>query len=161
MNFAERYRAMSETELMDLARGYEELIEDAQAALRAEFAKRGLEPPLIEEEEEPVMDDAGAELVEIGQYRGLPEALVVRAVLEEAGIRCFLRDEEHRVNPDGGWSNLHSAECATAGCREGRSGGTRSALPAGAATVRDRFRRGVCATGVSEVGLYGRDGKRP
>ena len=84
---------MSETELMALAREYDDLVDEAQAALRGEFARRGLEPPLIEEEEPAVMDDAGAELVTIGQYRNLPEALVVRAVLEGAGIRCFLRDE--------------------------------------------------------------------
>ena len=53
-NFAERYRAMSETELMNLARAYDDLVDAAQAALRAEFARRGLEPPLVEEEEGPL-----------------------------------------------------------------------------------------------------------
>src|SRR5580700_9060704 len=90
-NFAQRYRAMSEIELMDLARGYDDLVDEAQAALRAEFARRGLEPPLIEEEEPQAEDDG--ELVTVARYRDMPEAVVARTVLEEAGIECLLRDE--------------------------------------------------------------------
>lgn len=102
MNFAERYRVMSETELMDLARGYDDLVDGAQAALRAEFARRGLEPPVIEEEQ-PIADDE-ARPVTVGQYRDLPEGLVARAVLEEAGIQCFLTDE-NTVSINWGLSN--------------------------------------------------------
>lgn len=102
-SFAERYSAMSETELMDLARGYDDLVDEAQTALRAEFARRGLEPPLIEEEE-PVVEDDESEPVTVGQYADLPEALVSRAVLEEAGIRSFLSDE-NTVSVGWGFSN--------------------------------------------------------
>lgn len=102
-NFAERYRAMSETELMNLAREYDDLVEPAQTALRAEFAQRGLEPPLIEKEDEPTGDDPG--LVTVARYRDMPEAFVARAVLEEAGIQCLLRDE-NTVRMDWFWSNL-------------------------------------------------------
>ena len=91
MNFAERYAAMSETELMNLARGYDDLVDEAQAALRSEFAKRGLEPPIIEEEE-PLPTDDGEGLVIVAEYRDLTEGLVARAVLEQEGIRCFLSD---------------------------------------------------------------------
>jgi len=84
---------MSETELMDLARGYNDLVDEAQAALRAEFAKRGLEPPLIEETVDPVADEDDPDLVTVGRYRDSPEAFVARAVLQDAGIECFLRDE--------------------------------------------------------------------
>ncbi len=94
---------MSETELMDLARKYDDLVEAAQAALRAEFAKRGLEPPLIEEVEEAPADAEPAP-VTVEQYRDLPEALVARAVLEEAGIRSFLSDE-NTVGMNWGLSN--------------------------------------------------------
>lgn len=90
-NFAERYRAMSETELMDLARKYDDLVDEAQAALRAEFARRGLEPPLIEEEEVPPADGA-AGLVTVAEYQDLTEGIVARAVLEQVGIQCFLSD---------------------------------------------------------------------
>ena len=34
---------------MEMARSYDGLVEIAQVALRAEFAQRGLEPPLVEE----------------------------------------------------------------------------------------------------------------
>jgi hypothetical protein len=104
MNFAERYRPMSETELMNLAREYDGLVDEAQAALRAEFARRGLEPPLIEEDEAPIAgDDPG--LVTVARYRDMPEAIVARAVLEEAGIECLLRDE-NTVRTDWLLSNL-------------------------------------------------------
>lgn len=92
-NFAERYRVMSETELMGLARKYDDLTEAAQTALRAEFARRGLEPPLIEEEEDPIGEEDEPGLVTVGRYRDMAEAFVARAVLEQAGIECFLRDE--------------------------------------------------------------------
>jgi hypothetical protein len=95
---------MSETELMNLARKYDDLTDDAQAALRAEFATRGLEPPLIEEEEPPVADDDTG-LVTVGRYRDMPEAIVARAVLEGAGIKCLLRDE-NTVRTDWLLSNL-------------------------------------------------------
>jgi hypothetical protein len=104
-NFAERYRAMSEPELMDLAREYDDLVDEAQTALRAEFAKRGLEPPLVEEAGLPIPDDPEAKLVTVARYRDLPEAVVARAVLEEAGIECLLRDE-NTVRMDWLWSNL-------------------------------------------------------
>lgn len=50
--FAGRYAAMSEAELMELARSYDTLVEPAQEALRAEFSRRGLEPPVIDEPEQ-------------------------------------------------------------------------------------------------------------
>jgi predicted RNA-binding Zn-ribbon protein involved in translation (DUF1610 family) len=92
-NFAEKYKAMSETELMGLAHKYDDLMDVAQAALRAEFARRGLEPPLIEEEDHSIAEEDDPDLVTVGQYRDLAEAFVARAALEEAGIDCFLRDE--------------------------------------------------------------------
>ena len=94
---------MSETELMNLAREYDDLVDEAQTALRAEFATRGLEPPLIEEEEPIADEDTG--LVTVARYRDMPEAVVARAVLEEAGIECLLRDE-NTVRTDWLLSNL-------------------------------------------------------
>lgn len=92
-NFAAKYKAMSETELMGLAHKYDDLTDAAQAALRAEFARRGLEPPLIEEEDDSPEYEDEPGLVTIGQYRDMAEAFVARAVLDQAGIECFLRDE--------------------------------------------------------------------
>lgn len=92
-SFAAKYKAMSEMELMDLARKYDDLVDAAQAALRAEFAQRGLEPPLIEEEDDSIVDEDDPDLATVGQYRDMAEAFVARAVLDQAGIECFLRDE--------------------------------------------------------------------
>ena len=96
---------MSETELMHLARAYDDLTDAAQMALRGEFDRRGLEPPLIEEEDAPTTNAAEPDMVTVGQYRDMPEAFVARATLEEAGIECFLRDE-NIVRMDWLWSNL-------------------------------------------------------
>jgi hypothetical protein len=104
-HFAERYGKMSEAELMNLAREYDELVDDAQAALRTEFARRGLEPPLIEDEDPPQETSDAGSLVTVGRYRDMAEAFVARAVLEQAGIDCLLRDE-NTVRMDWLWSNL-------------------------------------------------------
>jgi hypothetical protein len=90
--FADLYHPMSESELQNLLSDWHSLIPEARLALAAEFAIRGLEfiePP-------PPVDDASAEfrdLTTIRRYRDLSEALVARAVIESAGIFCFLKDE--------------------------------------------------------------------
>src|ERR1700743_1357680 len=100
---AERYRQMSESELMDVARKYEELTEPAKAILRDEFTRRSLQPPLIEDEGEDVLESR--KLVTVRKYRDLPEAFVARSVLESAGIECFLQDE-NTVRAAWLWSDL-------------------------------------------------------
>jgi hypothetical protein len=101
---SERYRKMSEPELMDVARKYEQLTVPAQNLLREEFSRRSLLPPLLDE-------DPGfgtiehRNLVTIRTYRDLPEAFIARSVLESAGIECFLQDE-NTVRADWLWSNL-------------------------------------------------------
>ena len=84
-----RYGEMSEAELLAVAREYDELGEVAQGALRAEFARRGMEAPLVEDLGEPV----DGKLVTVERYRDLSEAIVARSMLEAAGIRVFLFDE--------------------------------------------------------------------
>lgn len=88
-NLPASYAAMGELELMGLARSYDELSDAAQGALRTEFARRGLEPPLIEED--GVLEQR--DLVTIRRYRDLSEAIVARSLLESAEIPVFLRDE--------------------------------------------------------------------
>jgi predicted RNA-binding Zn-ribbon protein involved in translation (DUF1610 family) len=100
-DLAAQYAQMSETELMELARSYDGLLEIAQAALRAEFAQRGLEPPLVEEPEEPEL----RRLVTVRRYRDLAEAYVARSLLESAGIPAWLADE-NLVRMDWFFSNL-------------------------------------------------------
>lgn len=90
--FADLYRPMSESELHNLLSDWHSLIPEARSALAAEFASRGLE--FIEPS--PNLADTQPEfrnLVTIHRYRDLSEALVARAVVESAGIFCFLKDE--------------------------------------------------------------------
>jgi hypothetical protein len=88
-DLAAQYAQMSETELMELAQSYDDLLEIAQAALRAEFARRGLEPPLVEEREELEL----RRLVTVRHYRDLAEAFVGRSLLESSGIPAWIADE--------------------------------------------------------------------
>jgi hypothetical protein len=88
-HLAAAYARMWETELLELAQDYASLTETAQVILRAEFARRNLEPPVLEEKEEAEQ----RELVVIHRYRDLSEAIVARTMLESAGIYVFLRDE--------------------------------------------------------------------
>ena len=100
-DLAARYAGMSETELMELARSYDGLLETAQVALRAEFARRGLEPPLVEAPEEWQF----RRLVTVRRYRDLAEAYVGRSLLESAGIPAWIADE-NLVRMDWFYSNL-------------------------------------------------------
>lgn len=83
------YARMWEAELVELAQDYASLTDTAQVILRAEFARRNLQPPILEEKDEA----SQRELVIIRRYRDLSEAIVARTMLESAGIYVFLRDE--------------------------------------------------------------------
>ncbi len=90
--FADLYRPMSEQELQNLLADWHSLMPDARTALAAEFAARNIEFT----EPAPPSEDAAPEfrdLVTIRRYRDLSEAIVARAVIESAGIFCFLKDE--------------------------------------------------------------------
>jgi hypothetical protein len=89
--FADLYRPMSELELQDLLADWHSLIPEARSALAAEFDSRNLKFDLP-----PTPVDGSSEfreLVTLRRYRDLSEALVARAVVESAGIYCFLKDE--------------------------------------------------------------------
>lgn len=90
-NFLEEYTRMNEGELLHLAASYDSLVEPAQEALRAEFARRKMEPPMQEDKGWDEVTSQG--LVTVRRYRDLSEAIVGRATLESAGIFCFLQDE--------------------------------------------------------------------
>ena len=100
-DLAAQYAQMSETELLELARSYDGLLEIAQEALRAEFARRGLDPPLVEEPDEPEF----RRLVRVQRYRDLTEAFVGRSLLESAGIPAWIADE-HLVRMNWFLSNM-------------------------------------------------------
>lgn len=100
-DLAAQYAQMSELELMELARSYDGLVDNAQAALRAEFARRGLETPLVEKPEEPEF----RRLVTVRRYRDLTEAFLGRSLLESAGIAAWIADE-NLVRMNWFYSNL-------------------------------------------------------
>jgi Putative prokaryotic signal transducing protein len=99
---AKTYQSASDNELLDLALTYDSLTEVAQNALRAEFARRGLEPPVIPD---PAPEAELLSVVTVQQYRDLTEAQLAMGVLESAGIPCYLRDE-NTVRMDWFYSNL-------------------------------------------------------
>jgi len=101
-DIAAGYRKMFDGELLKLAQSYDQLTDAGQTALRAEFARRSLEPPILEEAEDPT---ELRDLITVARYRDLSEAIVVRTVLESAGIYVFLRDE-NLVRLDWQVSNL-------------------------------------------------------
>jgi hypothetical protein len=90
-DFAERYAALDEAGLLSVAHDYDSLTEPAQASLRAEFARRGMQAPLVDE----TADDQpqSRKLVTLRRYRDLSEAIVARGMLESAGITVYLQDE--------------------------------------------------------------------
>jgi Putative prokaryotic signal transducing protein len=89
--FADLYRPMSEVELQDLLADWHSLVPEARSALAAEFATRHLE--FIEPAPPVDTPPEYRDLITIRRYRDLSEALVARAVVESAGIFCFLKDE--------------------------------------------------------------------
>ena len=89
-DLATSYAKMGEVELMELAQAYDSLTDSAQRTLQAEFARRKLEPPIIEDAED---EEEPRNLVTVRRYRDLSEAIVARSLLESAGIYVFLRDE--------------------------------------------------------------------
>jgi hypothetical protein len=89
-DIAAGYRKMFDGELLKPAQSYDQLTDAAQTALRAEFARRNLEPPILEEAADPT---ELRDLITLARYRDLSEAIVVRTMLESAGIYVFLRDE--------------------------------------------------------------------
>ncbi len=85
------YAAMSDGELLQLARSPESLTDAAWDALEDELDHRRLEVPV--EHHEPVEQIDLRTLVPIRRFRDLPEALLAKGCIESAGIECYLRDD--------------------------------------------------------------------
>jgi hypothetical protein len=88
-----RYADYTQSQLLSLARTYQDLTDAAQAELREEFAGRGLEAPLLEDVEKQEDYTRLRKLVTLRQYRDLSEAIVARSMLEANGIAAYLQDE--------------------------------------------------------------------
>lgn len=89
-NFTANYAGMGEPELMQIARSYDSLTDAAKGAIRAEFARRNLDPPEVEENDGP---SEQRRLVTVGRYRDLSEADIARSVLESTRMRTYLWNE--------------------------------------------------------------------
>jgi DNA-directed RNA polymerase subunit M/transcription elongation factor TFIIS len=107
LRLTERYREMSDSELLSLARKTSELTEVAQQTLAQELSQRGLklepeEPPPPAQPEPPVdspdVDSpsyaAERELVELCTVWSLPDALQLQGLLDRAGIPFFMGSEK-------------------------------------------------------------------
>jgi hypothetical protein len=96
------YGSKSDAELAELARDQRNLTEDALRVLESEFLHRGLQ--FERQNLSPVADTEDVKLVALRRFRDLPGALVAKGLLDSAGIKCFLSDE-NTVRLDWLWSN--------------------------------------------------------
>src|SRR5574340_437597 len=85
---AQRYAGMSDEELRELAGDAQSLTHDAQAALRAELSRRGLEIPVADMR----LARPPSGPVVLRRYLWLHEALVAQSLLDSAGIDGVLGD---------------------------------------------------------------------
>jgi len=99
---ASLYASKSDTELSELAQDQRSLSEDALRVLEAEFLRRGLQ--FESQNLAPIADEEDVKLVTLCRFRDLPGALVAKGLLDSAGIKCFLSDE-NTVRMDWLWSN--------------------------------------------------------
>lgn len=90
IDFSAEYSRMNEQELMAVARNYDDLTEAARQAIRTEFAKRRLEPPILDD---PEPQPEWSELATVETFRDLTEAMVAQSVLRSAGIAAYLFDD--------------------------------------------------------------------
>jgi len=88
---AKLYGAMSEGELRKVADDAAELTDVARQALAEVIAGRGLDIRLADYV--PINEVELQELVTVGNFRDLPEALLAKGALEAAGIECHLADD--------------------------------------------------------------------
>jgi Putative prokaryotic signal transducing protein len=96
------YASKSDAELAELALDQKNLTEDALSVLESEFLRRDL--PFKRQNLAPIADAEDVKLVALHRFRDLPGALVAKGLLDSAGIKCFLSDE-NTVRMDWLWSN--------------------------------------------------------
>jgi len=103
LNLSERYRQMTDDELIVLAQQPSELTDAAQQLLAAEISQRKLTVPPVEPEQQPIPKEADTEgdpyaqdreLMEIRSVWSLSDALQVQQLLDTAGIPFFMGSEQ-------------------------------------------------------------------
>ncbi|MGH9523241.1 MAG: hypothetical protein ACRD3E_12000 [Terriglobales bacterium] len=99
----ERYAAMSDAELQQLADASAELTEDAETALIEELSRRHIEIPELEVNTDELPEYSRR--VTLRAFLDLSEALLAKGKLEAAGIRCELPDV-NMARMNWFWSNM-------------------------------------------------------
>lgn len=84
------YGAMTEEELKEIAKREGSLTDVARDVIRAELLRRGLK---VEQLTESTVGDSEMKLAKIRDFAFVPDALVAKSILDSAGIKCFLSDE--------------------------------------------------------------------
>jgi len=104
--FATRYAAMSDEELLKIARRSWELSDSAWEALEEELDEKGLDVPEPEPEAVPgAMVPETRSLVMLRRFRDIPEAMLAKGKLDSVGIDSILADH-NTVRMDWFLSNL-------------------------------------------------------
>ena len=101
LQLSERYRQMSDNELLALARQISELTDAAQQILTSEMSRRGLKlqpeeppaPPIPARRLDPSYDE-DRKLVEIRTVWSLSDAVQLQTLLDGAGIPFFMGPEK-------------------------------------------------------------------
>jgi len=101
------YAEMEDTQLAEIVADASSLTEIARQVLRAELARRAMEP--LPEIATPKTGDAREPIppppVMIRRFRDLPEASIAKSILDSAGIESYLADD-NLVRMDWFYSNL-------------------------------------------------------
>jgi Putative prokaryotic signal transducing protein len=93
------YAGVSDLELRKVGEKPESLTDWAFEALREEMNKRGLDwsgknmPLPSQMVRSKAIDDSELRPIVLRRYRDMPEAFVAKSLLEDAGIECFLQDD--------------------------------------------------------------------
>jgi hypothetical protein len=102
--FAARYAAMSDDELLKIALRSWELSDAAWDALEEELDKRDLEVPEPEATQQPLIPER-RNLVMLRRFRDIPEAMLAKGKLDSSGVHAVLADD-NTVRMDWLWSNM-------------------------------------------------------
>lgn len=93
LRLTQRYAAMSDGELLNIADDFAGLTNEARAAISAELGKRGLKQPGIVNSRPPTSVMTDERIVTVARFMDMPQAMIAKSALEAAGIECFLAHE--------------------------------------------------------------------
>jgi hypothetical protein len=85
------YSGLTQEELLQIAEDRAELTAVAQEALEGEMRRRKIDPPSITPASREEIEFR--DMVTVGKFRDLPEALLAKGSLDSAGVQCILLDD--------------------------------------------------------------------